>query len=355
MRALIAGSARSKTQRVRAAAAQGGNQPDRPAHDATPARDADSAPPAPPVLASLARGIGATIAWLSGSLAAISAIFYAFGYLATLANLDMLGLDLLAFHYDPTFYIQRGADGLLLSITAIGGFWLWLFVALAIFAASHELLRIRDGELATRQPFRVIAEHRQVVKALIYLTLLFMLLWLVHVWGLFPSPKDLQVSGILYPETTRGTADPIRGWILAGDQNRLQDRYGIFVVQQAIIGMLLAFTWGSTRGWRWRAPAVAPFAIVFAISLAWLPLEYGKVALQPKFSQVLVRFEHSPGSAGQPSVTMYLLNKTDEAFVLWDARERKIVWVPSRALASAEISAKRTLSEIIASPGEAGQ
>jgi len=352
----MAGSARSKTpRRVPAAAAQGGNEPDRPAHDASPAHDADFAPPAPPVLASLARGLGATIAWLSGSLAAISAIFYAFGYLATLANLDMLGLDLLAFHYDPTFYIQRGADGLLLSVTAIGGFWLWLFVVLAILAAAYELLRVRDWELATRQPFRAIAGHRQVVQALIYLTLLFMLLWLVHVWGLFPSPKDLQVSGILYPETARAAENPIRGWILAGDQNRLQDRYGIFVAQQAIIGILLAFTLGFTRGWRRRAPAIAPFAIVFTISLAWLPLEYGKVALQPKFSQVLVRFEHSMAAPGAPPVTMYLLNKTDDAFVLWDDRQRKIIWVPSRALASAEISAKRTLSEIIASPGEAGR
>jgi hypothetical protein len=49
---------------------------------------------------------------------------------------------------------------------------------------------------------------------------------------------------------------------------------------------------------------------------------------------------------------MYLLNKTDSDFVMWDARQRKIIWVPARLVASAEISAGRTLSQIIKSSGE---
>ena len=48
----------------------------------------------------------------------------------------------------------------------------------------------------------------------------------------------------------------------------------------------------------------------------------------------------------QPGV-MYLLNKTDSEFVLWDPRRRSIVWLPNRTLASAEMLESRSLSELV--------
>jgi hypothetical protein len=322
--------------------------------EGSPALPADAAPP--PAGLTVLRVLGAGIAWLSGSLAAITAIFYAFGYLATLANLDMLGLDVLAFHYDSTFYIQRGADALLLSGTVIGGFWLWLFVALAIAAAAGELLHGHGWRPAANPPAQRLARHLAIAKACSYVGLLVLMLWLVvWIWALFPFPEDLRVSGMLYPDTGSAAARQIRDWIIAGNEPRLQEHYDFFVMQQGIITVLLALSWGLTYGWRWRTLAVLPFAVIFVISLAWLPLEYGKVALQPKFSPVLVRLGGSPQAAEKPPGTMYLLNKTDNEFVLWDPRQRQIVWLPSRALASVDISAKQTLSQVIASSREASR
>jgi hypothetical protein len=349
----VAGSARSKAQqRVSSSSAEGRSAPDCPL-PAGVAADGSGIPetvPAALVPGGL-RALGATIAWLSGSLAGIGAIFYACGYLATLANLDMLGLDLLAFRYDPTFYIQRGAGFLLLSLMDVGQLWLSLFVVLALAYLGGQLARKRGAILWTKQPFLTFARHRDAWKALGYLVLLLLLAGQLRAHFLFP--EDLAVSGVLYPEAGNGVVgSPIRDWILSGKEGLLRDRFAIFVNQQAVIGVLLLIAWGLTRAWRWGALLIAPFAVVFAVSLAWLPLEYGKLALPNKFPQALICFEHSAGTTEQPAATMSLLNKTDSEFVLWDAGRRKIIWVPARTVASAEISASRTLSQIIKSSGE---
>jgi hypothetical protein len=300
------------------------------------------------------RTLGAAVAWLSGSLAGIGAIFYACGYLATLANLHLLGLDLLALHYEPTFYIQRGAGFLLVSAMAIGQFWFVVFVTAALVFLGWRLLRGRSRRLATRQPFRALAGRRAVWAVAAYLTLLVLLALQLRAHFLFP--EDLAVSGVLYPAAGGGAAaSPIRDWLLSGKEGLLQERYAIFVNQQVVIGVLLLLAWLLHRAWRWSGLTIAPFAVVFAISLAWLPLEYGKLALPNKFPQIAIRYEKPAEGAGGQAAAVYLLNKTDSEFVLWDAAQRKIVWVPSRNVAAAEIFASRSLSQIVKSSGEASR
>ena len=97
------------------------------AADASRATELVQAEKPPVSVPPAVRTLGGTIAWLSGSVAGIGAIFYAFGYLITLANLNMLGLDPLAFRYDPTFYIQRGASFLLLVAIDVVQQVLWYF------------------------------------------------------------------------------------------------------------------------------------------------------------------------------------------------------------------------------------
>jgi len=167
---------------------------------------------------------------------------------------------------------------------------------------------------------------------------------------LVPGGSD----GVRRANRQRRRCKPDR-WIQAGREELLLDRYAILVNQQVVIGLLLLLAWGLNRAWRWNALLVAPFAVVFAISLAWLPQEYGKLALSNKFPQALIRFEHPAEATGQPAATLYLVDKTDNEFVLWDAHQRKIVWVATRVVASAEISGSRTLSQIIRSSEEASQ
>jgi hypothetical protein len=219
---------------------------------------------------SLLRALGAAIAWLSGSLAAITAIFYAFGYLATLANLDMLGLDLLAFHYDSSFYIARGADALLLSGTVIGGFWLALFVVLGLFAAAGDMPNRIGGWLSAKPLLRLLIHFRMPAKPWLYVLLLAIILWLVAgSWQMLPFPSDLGVSGVLYSDTADGAARSVRQWIVAGDTLRLNELYGAFVVREGVLATFIIVAWALTRGWRRRAAAMPPFAVVGATALVW--------------------------------------------------------------------------------------
>jgi hypothetical protein len=326
--------------------------PVRPVDPAAGKADAPAAPPGAGMMSGL-RTLGAAVAWLSGSLAGIGAIFYACGYLATLANLHLLGLELLALHYEPTFYIQRGAGFLLVSAMAIGQFWFGLFIAAALGFLGWRLLGRRGRRLLAHRPFRGLAGHRALWAVAAYLALLMLLALQLRAHFLFP--EDLAVSGVLYPLPDGAAASPIRDWLLAGKDGLLQDRYAILVNQQVVIGVLLLLAWLLHRAWRWNGLTIAPFAVVFAISLAWLPLEYGKLALPNKFPQIAIRYEKPAEGAGGQAASIYLLNKTDNEFVLWDAAQRKIVWVPSRDVAAAEIFASRSLSQIVKSSGEASR
>ena len=345
----MAGSARPQLPRRPAASLAGPGRPERAAEGEAAAEGAATA-----LVPAGLRALGRTIVWISGSLAGISAILYALGYLVTVANLDMLGLDPLAFRYDPTFYIERGAGFLQVSGLYVGQLWLPLLVVLALAVPAGQMALRHEAKWLTKGPFRTLAHHRDWWKAAGYVALL--LLLGAQLRSHFLYPQDLGVSGMLHATADSGAGGgPIREWILAGDEARLQDRYSVFVNQQMVIVVLTLAAWGLARAWRWRALLLAPFAIVLAISFVWLPLEYGKLALPNKFPQVLVRLERAAESAGPAPAIMYLLNKTESEFVLWDADRRKIVWVPSRMVMSAEISASRTLSQIMKSTGTASR
>lgn len=77
------------------------------------------------VVPASVRMLASILAWLSGAGAGIGAIFYVCGVLVTIANLDMLGLDPLAFRYDPTFYMHRGGTFLLVFAADMGQFFFW--------------------------------------------------------------------------------------------------------------------------------------------------------------------------------------------------------------------------------------
>jgi hypothetical protein len=258
--------------------------------------------------------LGATIAWLSGAAAGIGAIFYAFGYLITLANLQMLGLDLAALRYDPTFYIGRGAGFVLLSAVyaAQGPLPPLILLALGYLIAflGGPLLHKHVWRLAMVQPFRSFTQHQEVWKTLAY-PLLLLLLYLQlpnHFW----FPEEMSLSGVLYSARDGGPAgDSIWKSIVCGEGDLLQRRFRIFVDQQVWIGVLLLLAWGLNRARRWGALWTAPFVVVFAISTVWLPLEYGKLALLNKFPQALVQFEHPMETAGGP-VIMYLVKQDRE-------------------------------------------
>ena len=303
--------------------------------------------------------LGGTIAWLSGSVAGIAAIFYAFGHLITLANLNMLGLDPLAFRYDFTFYIQRGASFLLLVLIEIAQSSVWFYWPLAAMLIigfySCRLLARRCGGLWTKKPFRTFTERSQLCRVAAYLGLLSLLA--VYLPSHFWFPEQMAISGVLY-STFDGvrviiggiegrSVSQVREWIVTGNEDRLHDLFSLLVSQQITIGSLLLLSWVVIRRQRWAALMMTPFAVVFVVSTAWLPFEYGKLVLPNRFPEVVIRLQSSE-SLGMPQpALMYMLNKTDVELVLWDPQRHRVIWFPNRLIASLEITGSRQLSEII--------
>ena len=146
----------------------------------------------------------------------------------------------------------------------------------------------------------------------------------------------------------------LRKLITAGESQLLEEKFSELVSEQVAIGILLLLTWTLTRPWRWGLLTTAPFASVFLVSIAWLPFEYGKLELPNKFPQVFIQLKQPHEDQLVKPGLMYLLNKTDSEFVLWDPRERRVLWVPNEMISSAEISESRTLSEVIRSSASGG-
>jgi len=68
------------------------------------------------VLKQIAKFIG----WLSGSLAGIAAILTVCGYLITISNLNLLGLDLSILEYNPEFYLRKGGNFVFYIVNTAG-------------------------------------------------------------------------------------------------------------------------------------------------------------------------------------------------------------------------------------------
>lgn len=311
---------------------------------------------------AMTRTLGGAIVWLSGAAAGISAIFYVCGVLVTTANLNMLGLDPLESRYDATFYMHRGGEFLLVSAKSIAEFYFWffalagsfLFFLTLIFLALRPWLR----KLALKTPLRGLFRHHDLWKFVAYALLLVVLF--KHVSTHLHMSKDMSVSDVLYAlhgsdfVAKTEPIEQIRNAIVCGRQGSLADTFALFSLQHVFIGISIYLSWLLARAWRGGILLVIPFIIMFVISSFFLPLVYGKFMLPNKFPGALVQLEHSAEIAGG-NLRMYLLNKTDNEFVFWDPSGQRIVWLPTRTVASVVFSESQSLHQIARSVAGADQ
>ncbi len=296
------------------------------------------------------RELGLFVAWLAGSLGGITAIFYACGYLITLSNLKMLGLDLLAFNYDPAFYMQRGAGFVVLCTvslvhTLIGYSILVILVVPLFLLARWAAGRSRLTKHADGIAQAILANGTQWRAVAFTLMLLAMAIFIMH---LYPSIQEhLAVLDVLMEGPRPGTSDVqtrVRGWIIDGNRAPLESQFAIFVQSLLIAAVIVIAAWRVTQGWAWRPLWMAPFVLLFGIAAASLPLAYGVLMLPNEFSEVvLIRDE---GQASERPTRLYLLNKNADEFVLWEPVERRILWIPTHGLSAVAILGRRSLREI---------
>jgi len=298
----------------------------------------------------LFRDLGLFIAWLAGSLGGITAIFYACGYLVTLSNLRMLGVDLFALSYDPAFYMQRGAGFFVLSVVSVVSATTNVVVMLIVLIPLWIVIRTlkaRAGRNIVPARWSETLQHNATLLQALAFALLLLAMFL-FVMRLYTSMQEhLGVSDVMTatPEIGGSPAQKrLREWIVESNHPVLEEQFSRFVYSQMAAAVIMALAWHVTKDWNWRPLWIFPFALLFGMSAASLPLVYGVLIVPNEFSEiVLVRNRNEEQNTRQ---VFYLLNKTESEFVVWAARERKVIWVPAQNLSEAMIGRRRSLREI---------
>lgn len=303
---------------------------------------------------AILKSVGVFIGWLAGSLAGVMACFYAFGYVITQVNLNLLGLDLYLFTFDPPFYLIRGATfALYLALYVVVISVVLLPVAgLALFIKARIARRLAkpggDGRVA--RLWRWFAARPRLLYGLGFVGLLLLLIgllrwdgWAWWNWGRSPALIDvLRVRNLLHGPV--GADAALLDLFAKGETARLTG-YFVQAVRGLLIGALLLYgAWRWSAAFRLRHLMRGPFVLVFVVYGVLAPLTYGVVRVPNEFSRIeIVGLENTRGAAPGH---FFLLNKTDEAFLLWDALERSVLWVPVGAVRSARVGDRANVTEI---------
>lgn len=306
---------------------------------------------------SLFRETAKFIAWLTGSLAGIAAIFYSCGYILTRSNLRLLGFqDLLAYNYQ--YYLQEGADFFLKLIILSSEILLSLFAVILLLAVPVVIVvQIRKMHRFTwldRMAWKVFpAQWRTKQVGKFVLAIIGLLIFYHLIDKLEASYAPMKISNIFYMEpgemkaTLQSAGEAcskgkICYWLLTGDRAKLNSR---------LVGLLLlvmesgALLYGGilvTAKSRCRLLILTPLSIIFMTYTLLLPMAYGVLIKE------IDLFPFHPTSLSEDETkNFYLVHKNTAEFLLWDAAAKKIYWFPAGGIPGAEIGSKIKLSSLL--------
>jgi len=290
--------------------------------------------------------ITAFIAWLSGSLAALAAVFYAFGYLITLANLQMLGLDSLVLGFDPDFYIQRGARFVLYVLRLTLEFTLSPITAIVLVVT----LGLALGRISARAGIAGIPKWIKTFygrvagwitrnAAIVYTVLLLILLQ--HLFQVYENTTSpFRISELLFRPPDAAVAGPgnetglVVQALIRRDIQALRLKFLFTLILLAETGFFLYLAWRVTHALKPRILLVAPFALIFAMSVIALPMVYGIIVLPNAYPTV--RLARTGANEVTPE-RYFLMNASNDFLVLWDSRATRLLWVPQGDVKRLEI------------------
>ena len=297
------------------------------------------------------KGIAAFITGIVGYAAGISILFYAFGYLITLAHLNLLGISRLV-DYDNEHFLREGAIffvdiGYWIIRTSLTFLTAGVFILLFIlpitfyFSKSSWLGTLREK---TTDKF-VRLSGNILLKVSLYLLLFLAFIWWHSDAYLYEYDYPLHISNLLYGGTIDSESmnpdDKIKikeivTWLFDGDMVRLKKYFDNLLFGEVLAALLLLFTWRLTSDWRLRVLWMSPFVIGFIVYTVSLPYVYG--VLRHPINYPLVTICWSDEKSVQSSETFFLLNKTDNEFILWDFSHKKVLWIPTGAAKQVEIT-----------------
>jgi hypothetical protein len=314
---------------------------------------ADSSPPTALGKHGFVAGIKAFTLWLGGSLAGITAMLYAAGYLVTRAHLNLLGLYGIV-DVGNDYFIQEGAKfflvigysyvlGVVLPLLAIAGLVATALLALRLML-RNTVTRLSDKLKASFPRFGPEGMLRVAACALL---LLVFLIDADEFLTEFQVP--LCVANLLYPDpgqdgTTCSSAmkekeNAVKAAILNRNKDNreaLQAMFSRLVYATAKTALLTYLVWQVVLPWqRWRPWLVALPLVAVCFYGVSLLLDYAVLQRPVVYPRITVTLdEASPFIRGSP---LFLLSKTANDFVIWDSLARRLLWIPSGSIKRVEV------------------
>lgn len=286
--------------------------------------------------------------WIGGSLASITAIFYAVGYLITRAHLSMLGLHGVL-DFDNHYIIQEGGKFfLVVGYATVSNVVLPLLAILGPLIVAAKVTQLLTGDRAHRA-WRTLRHRLPVSNAHGWPRLLvFALLFLAFIWHaetfLLKFQHPLCIGNLLYADSARTTCPSammehgpnlLKKALLERDEIKLNDAFQELVIGFALAVALAYFTWRTTLPWRWRSWYVAPSLLAAVLYLVLLPMDYGVLQRPINYPRVALTLAAKP--ALSKTGPLFLLNQTSKDFVVWDGARGKLFWIPTDKIERAEV------------------
>lgn len=309
----------------------------------------------------LFKSIALFVGWLTSSLAGIGAILYSCGYLVTRAQLRSLGLFGL-FEYSPEVYLQEGANFfIVLAVNSVNasnamllrlaytGIILLFFLIISLPLAIY-LFRKRERLKKVIQNIRNAFARRIVGPPWLwrycaYLALLLLLIFYLTSYFSEFRPA-LEVSNVLYsssPENQKQNYKPIRQWILAADRDNLENHFRLLLWGTLQTVLALALTWYVTPSSRLKIWLLSPFIVTSIMYALFLPIAYGTLVRPTRFPVVTLTSQNKVLDSVKDR--LFLLNKTENEFILWDSKKKRVLWIPNDQIEAAEVNEIKLLFE----------
>lgn len=282
--------------------------------------------------------ITTVLGWLSGSLAGIAALFFSCGYLITRAHMNLLGVSAI-FSFTQEQYMLEGAKFVADMVDRLARIALPLLQLTIMLLAVGFLIgqtRVRGLLEPVRLRAAAFVKCRQTgCRAACYAILIMLLFLIKQELDLFGPP--LAVSDLLFlPAASSGAGgSEIAQWLLRGDRDNLEVWYLDLTLCSVKAALLLLLAWRLTKPWRLRLLLSAPFALAFSLSVLLLPMSYGVLKRPVRFPSIIVNSQNRLLTSVQGE--MFLIDKTEDQFILWEAKTRRVLWLPRDQVLSAQI------------------
>lgn len=258
--------------------------------------------------------LGALIIWLSGAAAGLTALLYAMGFIATLAHLNVLGIEGDFASREAFEYIGRGASAVWGGV--IGAVVPGLFVVLLWELISRIAVKLGKSRPARPSLFGDAVLVLAMIVVAVFGLRKFLVPALDATSLLFAN--DVALCGYVAGEMTEA--------IVRGDHMALG---GHFLGVAVTVGIVASLAWlGARRMLRGGGSRilVALYAVTVIVMVLVIPVAHG-VYLDTVFPRVELAGDGVNGLGG--GGPLRLLQHGDKGMLLWSTSAREVFWMPA--------------------------